>query len=396
MWGIPNLEHNTLSLLWVYFRQVLERLNFLFCFSLERTLSGVNMPGLSSLKTAMGTSIFIASFIFGLFLLGVVYLLQYFVFGFDIVTGALLVLGGTVLFVLFQYLIGPTIVAATANLHYLGPGENQWLESTVKELAERSDVSMPKVATVPSSSPNAFVFGRTSGNATLAVHEGLLKSLNQDEIRGVLAHEIGHIKHKDFIVMTVLSALPLIAYMIAQVAFRGGMASSYSRSRNKDGNGGVLLLGIGAVSFLVYIATFLSVMRLSRLREHYADAYSAYLTGSPRNLESGLAKITYGLSISPKAPEGARAFYIEDPAQARQEIQQIMDSKTDYDLDRDGVLDERELHLAMENESKSVWLTMNRWFATHPPTFRRILLLREIENEMETGKYASEQIYKHV
>lgn len=356
------------------------------------------MPGLSSLKNAMGTSIFIASFIFGLFLLGVVYLLQYFVFGFDLFAGALLVLGGTLLIVLFQYIIGPTIVAATANLHYLGPGENPWLESTVKELSEKSSVQVPRVATVPSSSPNAFVFGRTSGNATLAVHDGLLKNLNQDEIRGVLAHEIGHIKHKDFIVMTVLSALPLIAYMIAQVTLRGGMASSYSRRGNRDQNigAGALLLGIGAVSFLVYILTFLSVMRLSRLREHYADAYSAYLTGSPRDLESGLAKITYGLSISPKAPEGARAFYIEDPAQAKQEIQQIMDRKTDYDLDRDGVLDERELQLAMEKEAKSVWMTMNRLFATHPPTFKRILLLREIENEMETGKYASDQIYRHV
>jgi Zn-dependent protease with chaperone function len=137
-------------------------------------------------------------------------------------------------------------------------------------------------------------------------------------------------------------------------------------------------------------------MRLSRLREHYADAYSAYLTGSPRSLESGLAKITYGLSISPKSPEGARALYIEDPAQAKQEIQQIMENKAEYDLDRDGVLDERELQLAMEKESKSMWQTMNSWFATHPPTFKRILLLREIENEMETGRYTSERVYAHV
>jgi len=137
-------------------------------------------------------------------------------------------------------------------------------------------------------------------------------------------------------------------------------------------------------------------MRLSRLREHYADAYSAYLTGSPRSLESGLAKITYGLSISLKAPEGARAFYIGDPAQAKQEIHQIMESKTDYDLDRDGVLDERELQLAMEKESKSTWVTMNSWFGTHPPTFKRILLLREIENEMETGRYTTDRVYAHV
>jgi len=346
----------------------------------------------------MGTSIFIASFIFGLFLLGIIALLQYYVFGFDLVTGLLLVLGGIAVFILFQYLLGPAIVAATSRLHYLKPGENPWLESTVKELAEKSGVSMPKVATVPNNTPNAFVFGRSASSATLAVHDGLLRSLNQDEVRGVIAHELGHIKHKDFIVMTVLSALPLIAYMIAQLAFRAGVYSSYSRrGRNKnEGNAGVLLVAVGAISFIVYIVTFLAVMRLSRLREHYADAYSAYLTGSPRSLESGLAKITYGLSISPKAPEGARAFYIGDPAQAKQEISEIMENKNQYDLDKDGVLDERELELAMEKESKSTWATMNSWFATHPPTFKRILLLREIEQEMETGRYTSDRVYAHV
>ena len=354
------------------------------------------MARLSQLKFAMGSSIFVASFIFGLFLVGIIFLLQSYVLGFDLVTGLLLVLGGIAVFILFQYLVGPAIVAATSRLHYLKPGENPWLESTVKELVEKSGVPMPRVATVPNNTPNAFVFGRSAGSATLAVHDGLLRSLNEDEVRGVIAHELGHIKHKDFIVMTVLSALPLIAYLIAQVAFRAGVYSSHSRGRNKEGNAGVLLVAVGAVSFVVYIITFLAVMRLSRLREHYADAYSAYLTGSPRSLESGLAKITYGLSISPKAPEGARAFYIGDPAQAKQEISEIMENKSDYDLDKDGILDERELELAMEKESKSTWVTMNSWFATHPPTFKRILLLQEIEEEMKTGRYTSDRVYAHV
>ena len=71
---------------------------------------------------------------------------------------------------------------------------------------------MPRLATVPNNTPNAFTFGRTTSSATLAVHEGLLKQLNENEVKGVIAHELGHIKHKDYIVMTVLSALPLIAY----------------------------------------------------------------------------------------------------------------------------------------------------------------------------------------
>jgi heat shock protein HtpX len=339
----------------------------------------------------MGTSIFVAAFIFGLFLFAIIYILQ-----FDVVTSLVIGLIGVTLFILLQYLIGPAIVASTTRLHYLKPGENPWFESTVKELADKSGLPMPKLAIVPNDTPNAFTFGRTSSGATLALHEGLLKNLNEDEVKGVIAHELGHIKHKDYIVMTVLSALPLIAYIVAQTALRAGMWGSYSRGRNKEGDAGAALIAIGVISFIVYMISFLSVMRLSRLREHYADAYSAYVTGSPRSLESGLAKITYGLSISPKPPEGARAFYIEDPAMAKQEIQQVMENKQEYDLDKDGMLDERELEIAMEKESKSTWATMNSWFATHPPTFKRILLLREIENEMDSGRYTSDRVYAHI
>jgi heat shock protein HtpX len=347
------------------------------------------LASLSQLKFAMATSIFLSAFIFGLLVFVIVYFLQL-----DVFTGLLIALGGSALFILFQYAVGPAIVAATTRLHYLKPGEDPWLESTVKELTVKSGIPMPRLATVPNNTPNAFTFGRTTSSATLAVHEGLLQQLNENEVKGVIAHELGHIKHKDYIVMTVLSALPLIAYIIAQVALRAG-AFSGGRRNSKDNSGAALII-IGVISFVIYIITFLIVMRLSRLREHYADAYSAYVTGQPRELESALAKITYGLSISPKPPEGARAFYIEDPGQAKQEVAGIMDKKDEYDLDHDGVLDERELQLAMEKESKNTWVQMNSLFATHPPTFKRILLLKEIEQEMNTGKYSNDKMYTHV
>jgi heat shock protein HtpX len=194
--------------------------------------------------------------------------------------------------------------------------------------------------------------------------------------------------------MTVLSSLPLIAYYVAQVTLYAGAFSGRGR-RDKD-NSGAILIVIGILAFAVYIITFLIVMRLSRLREHFADAFSAYATGSPRSLESALAKITYGLSIAPKSESSARSFYIEDPSMAKQEIASIMDKKNEYDLDHDGVLDERELELAMEKEAKSTWQQANSLFSTHPSTFKRILLLREIDQEMDSGNYSSDKMYRHV
>jgi heat shock protein HtpX len=344
------------------------------------------MARLGQLKLAMGTAIFLVSFIFAAFLA-----LMMFIVNLSFIYAVL----GTLLFVLFQYLVGPTIVAASTRLQYLKSGENPWLETTVKEMSDKTGIRMPKLAIVPESTPNAFVFGRTQSSATLAVHEGLLRNLNEEEVKGVIGHELGHIKHRDYIVMTVLAALPLIAYLIARGTWHAAAYAGGSR-RKDEGSMRAALAAIGALSYVVYIVSLLFVMRLSRLREHYADAYSAYVTGSPRSLESALTKITYGLSLSSKPPSGARAFYIGDPGQAKQEIQYIVSKKDEYDLDKDGVLDEKELELAMEKEAKSAWVKMNSWFSTHPPTFKRVLLLREIEQEMDSGKYTTERVYAHV
>ncbi|MEM3458376.1 MAG: M48 family metalloprotease [Candidatus Bathyarchaeia archaeon] len=345
------------------------------------------MGRLAELKFAMGTSIFLVALIFAVFLSAIMLILN-----FPLIYAVI----GTVLFILLEYLIGPAIVASSTRLRYLEAGENPWLESTVKELAEKSGIPMPKLAVVPEDTPNAFVFGRTAKGATLAVHEGLLTKLTQEEIKGVIGHELGHIKHKDYIVMTVLSAIPLLAYLIARGTWEVVRFSGSSSKKKEEGSIKAAFIAAAIVSYIVYIISLLCVMRLSRLREHYADAYSAYLTGSPRSLQSALAKITYGLSLSSKPPSGARAFYIGDPAMAREEVDIVMEKKQEYDLDKDGVLDERELELAMEKEAKSAWARINTWFATHPPTFKRILLLREIEGEMQSGKYTSDRIYAKI
>jgi len=344
----------------------------------------------------MGTSIFLVAFIFATFLAAILFIIQTLVVQLSWTYDLILIIALPIVFILFQYLIGPAIVRMSTRLQYLKAGENPWLESTVKELADKSGIPMPKLATVPENTPNAFVFGRTANDTTLAVHEGLLKNLNEDEVKGVIGHELGHVKHKDYIVMTVLSALPLLAYLVARGTWQVAWVSRGSRRERDEGSMRAALFAVGVLSYVVYIISLLCVMRLSRLREHYSDAYSAYVTGAPRSLESALAKITYGLSLSAKAPSGVRAFYIGDPALAKQEIHEIMDKKEEYDLDHDGVLDERELELAMEKEAKSAWKTINSWFSTHPPTFRRILLLHEIEEEMQSGKYASDRVYAHV
>jgi len=325
--------------------------------------------------------------VFGIFA-GLITLLAI-LFNISLVSSLILGIIIALLFMLFQYAIGPSIVASSTKLRYLQRGENPWLEEVVKELSRKAGIPQPKLAIAQDSTPNAFVFGHTASDATLALHKGLLEELNKEEVQGVIGHELGHIKHRDFIVVTMLSVIPLICYIIARSLF---WAQGTSGKREKEG--AIIIAAI--VAYIIYIISMLFVLYLSRLREHYADAYSAYITSSPRSLESGLTKIAWGLSLAPTETSGARAFFIEDQTQAKADCSKILENKSKYDLDQNGVLDEHELMLAMEEEARSKWTSANELFATHPPVFKRILLLRQIDQEMASGRYTDKEVYRFV
>jgi len=240
------------------------------------------------------------------------------------------------------------------------------------------------------------VFGRTVASSELVITEGLLERLNQDEIRAVIAHEIGHLRHRDVIIMTLMSAVPLIAYVIARMGFealRGGV-----RVRGKGAGQALAIIILSAVvSYVVYLVAQLLVLYLSRTREYYADAYSGAATRDPHLLASALTKITYGLSLAREdsEPSGLRAFMIGDPVKAADDYETLRDKMTAYDLDRDGQIDAYELQKAVEQERKSHWRRANELFGTHPPTYMRILMLEEMEQEIKTGGLP-QNIYKFV
>ena len=344
------------------------------------------MASLGALKRSMALTLIVIFGMLFFFLIIVSILLQIYMEGAGL-PGWTIILAMAMLallMVLIQWAVSPGIIRWSSKLRYLNPGENPFLEETVKELCTKSEVPVPRLAICPDRTPNAFVFGRSRSSATLAVHVGLLEQLNQAEIRGVLAHEIGHLKHNDMTVMTMVSAVPILAYMIARsVLWSGGR-------RDKDAGA---IIAIGLLGFAIYFVSQLAIMKLSRQREFYADTFSAVATEDPHSLSSALAKITYGLSLSKDKPGAARSFYIGDPQTAKLEISDIMKNKRQYDLDGDGVLDAKELQLAMEDEAKrrrfgSAW-------STHPPTFRRIQLLKEIEQDLKHGGMGSD-IYKRI
>ena len=267
-----------------------------------------------------------------------------------------------------QWAIGPLIVRWSTNMKPLDKNEFPWIEQMVKDICFKNKVAVPKIAIANSGMPNAFVFGRTSKSATLTITQGLLNTLNPDEVKGVIAHEIGHIKHNDMVVMTIVSVIPTIAYFIA-------MSTMFNRSRNQGG--GAIFIGIGA--FAVYFITNLLILYFSRLREYYADNFSGHQV-RPTLLANGLAKITYGLSLQKREAQSStlRSFYAVDPVASSYEVSKFASFYTDQNISQE------EVEKAMDWERKSSYSKFGEIFRTHPLTFKRIEKLYDLERQMST------------
>jgi len=265
-----------------------------------------------------------------------------------------------------QYLISPFIVGRTMKIKWVSEKEEPEIHRMVTELSEKANLTKPRVGISQLAIPNAFAFGRTQRDGRVCVTRGILNLLSRDELRAVLGHEISHIKHRDMVIITLLSAIPLIMYWIALSMMFGGAFGG------RRGGGYAVLIGLGA--FLLYFITNLLVLYGSRIREYYADLGSVQLGSMPHHLASALYKLVYGNarfrgSKELKRVEGVKAFFLNDPSRAWGEIREL----SQIDRDMSGTIDYDEL---MELRQKKVQLrTADKWmelFTTHPNMLKRI------------------------
>jgi len=288
----------------------------------------------------------------------------YFDIGIYAIVGLAAVLG------LFQWAIGPAIVRWSTNMSPLNKDEFPWIEETIYEICIKNRVKIPKIIIANTSMPNAFVFGRSNRSATLTLTRGLLNTLSKDEAKGVIAHEIGHIKHNDMVVMTIISVIPTIAYFIAMSTMFGG--------RSKNQGGALVLIGIGA--FAVYFLTNLLILYFSRLREFYADNFAGRQV-KPSILANALAKITYGLSLQKQEVKSSvlRSFYAVDPVASSYEVSKFASYYKDQHIS------EEEVQKAMDWERKSSFSKFGEIFRTHPLTYKRIEKLYQLEQDFSSN-----------
>ena len=209
-----------------------------------------------------------------------------------------------------SYWFSDKIVLAMYNAREVSADDAPELYRTVQNLTLRAQLPMPRLYVIPSESPNAFATGRDPQHAAVAVTEGILRIMNREELEGVIAHELSHVKNRDILIGTIAATLAGVVMMLANMARWSAIFGVGRSERDDEGGGGVL--GLILMSVLAPIAAMMIQMAISRSREFLADATGAKIAGNPLGLASGLAKLARASEMVPleARPETAHMFIV--------------------------------------------------------------------------------------
>jgi heat shock protein HtpX len=210
-----------------------------------------------------------------------------------------------------SYWFSDKIVLSMYRAKPVSESEAPGLYRMVGQLTQQAGLPMPRVYVIPSESPNAFATGRNPQHAVVAVTEGLLRLLNESELKGVLAHELAHVKHRDILIGSIAATLAGAIMMIASMA---RWAAIFGGGRHDEEGGGGGMLGLIVMSVIAPLAAMLIQMAISRSREFAADAAGASFAGNPAGLASALRKISSASRQIPMNAQPATAhMFIMNP-----------------------------------------------------------------------------------
>lgn len=250
------------------------------------------------------------------------------------------------LMVLAQWYFSDKIVLWSSGAKIVTRDQFPELHDMVERIVARNNLPKPKIAVVNTRMPNAFATGKGRKSSVVAVTTGLMDILDDpEELEGVIAHELTHIRNRDVLVITLASIFATVAWYLMQFGFYGGLygGMGYGRDRN---NGGIMIIVI-IVAVLVWIISFFIIRAIARYREFSADRGAAQMTGKPVKLANALMKISGNMRRVPtkdlRQVEGLNAFFI---------IPAISGS------------------------------TIGNLFSTHPPVEKRVQKLMEMEASM--------------
>ncbi|MDQ3719882.1 MAG: zinc metalloprotease HtpX [Actinomycetota bacterium] len=262
-------------------------------------------------------------------------------------TGAALMLVIVGALSLSQLFLSDKLALAAMGAKEVSPEEAPGLHAMIDRLCIQADLPKPRVAVADTDVPNAFALGRSQKKATVCATTGIMRVLTPQELEGVMAHELAHVKHRDVLIMTIASFFASVAAMIMQFGFFFGGGHS-----DDDDNPSFLVVLL--VSAVVYVVSYFLMLTLSRYREFAADRGAALVTGRPSALSAALMKISGAMQQVPtqdlREAERMNAFFI--------------------------------IPASVKGSLKSL-------FATHPPMERRIERLSELEAQLQRTAVAA-------
>ncbi len=243
-----------------------------------------------------------------------------------------------------SYWFSDKIVLSMYRARQITPEEAPKLHAMVEELARKANMPKPPIYLVPMEQPNAFATGRGPGKAVVAVTRGILEILDEDELKGVLAHEIAHIKNRDVLIASIAAT---IAGAISMIVNWLQWALIFGWGRDEENNNPLSIVGSILLIIITPIIAAIIQMAISRSREYLADETGAKLCGCPLSLARALEKIhNYAMQVPAKVNEGTAHLFIENPL-----------------------------------KGEGLW----ELFSTHPSTEKRIARLMEMARRMGQG-----------
>ena len=276
---------------------------------------------------------------------------------------------------LIQFLISPFLTDLTQRWFYktrFGAEVPVYLQEFIEEVCREQHMKYPKIGFIDDGAPNAFTYGHTKNNARIVLTRGIFELLTEDEVKAVVAHELGHAVHYDMLLMTVAELVPTVLYGIARGLLEGAKSSTGGDS--DDNKGAAAQVAIAAIAYILYIIAQYIVLWFSRTREYFADAFAVDATGDPESLSRALIQIGFGLSTH--ADIKSKKTGQNGMSASSVNAMGIFDTKASKSLVVscfvNGEIDKTHIKNAMKWE---LWNTWAKWYelnSTHPLISKRL------------------------